>query len=70
MKKASTTKKSGEKSSAFARDDGVLTFEPKKDPSEAIQTLDSQKLERIIQIIHEGVLEIWDVGLVTVCGTA
>lgn len=65
-KKATTTKKSG-KSAAVPRDDDVLTFEQKKekkDLSEAIQTLDDQKLERVIQIIHEGVPEIRDVCLV------
>jgi len=41
-------------------DDDVLSFEQKKDLSEAIQTLDGQKLERVIQIIHEGVPEIRD----------
>jgi hypothetical protein len=44
-------------------DDDVLTFEQKKDLSEAIQQLDGTKLERVIQIIHEGVPEIRDVGL-------
>jgi bromodomain-containing factor 1 len=39
-------------------DDDVLSFEQKKDLSEAIQTLDGQKLERVIQIIHEGVPKI------------
>ena len=39
----------------------MLSFEQKKDLSEAIQTLDGQKLERVIQIIHEGVPEIRDV---------
>ncbi|KAF9649088.1 Bromodomain-containing protein [Thelephora ganbajun] len=59
-KKATTTKKSGKKSAAVPGDDDVLTFEQKKDLSEAIQTLDGQKLERVIQIIHEGVPEIRD----------
>ena len=68
-KKASTTKKSGKKSAALAGDDDVLTFEQKKDLSEAIQTLDGQKLERVIQIIHEGVPEIRDVSLVTLFGS-
>ena len=63
-KKASTTKKSGKKSAAVPGDDDVLTFEQKKDLSEAIQTLDGQKLERVIQIIHEGVPEIRDVCLI------
>ena len=60
-KKGSTTKKSSKKSAAVPGDDDVLTFEQKKDLSEAIQTLDGQKLERVIQIIHEGVPEIRDV---------
>jgi len=60
-KKATNTKKAGKKSAAVPGDDDVLTFEQKKDMSEAIQTLDGQKLERVIQIIHEGVPEIRDV---------
>ena len=64
-KKATTTKKSGKKSAAVPGDDDVLTFEQKKDLSEAIQTLDGQKLERVIQIIHEGVPEIRDVCLLS-----
>jgi Bromodomain/Bromodomain extra-terminal - transcription regulation len=43
-------------------DDDVLSFEQKKDLSEAIQKLDGNKLERVIQIIHEGVPEIRDVS--------
>lgn len=42
-------------------DDDVLTFEQKKHLSEAITALDGAKLERVIQIIHEGVPEIRDV---------
>ncbi|KAJ6509291.1 Bromodomain-containing protein [Mycena vitilis] len=41
-------------------DNDVLTFEQKKDLSEAIAQLDGQKLERVIKIIHEGVPEIKD----------
>ncbi|KAI0786017.1 Bromodomain-containing protein [Abortiporus biennis] len=41
-------------------DDDVLSFEQKKDLSEAISQLDGVKLERVIQIIHEGVPEIRD----------
>jgi hypothetical protein len=63
--KKPTTKKSGKKSAAFPGDDDVLTFEQKKDLSEAIQTLDSQNLERVIRIIHEGVPEIRDECLLT-----
>ncbi|KAJ7462616.1 Bromodomain-containing protein, partial [Mycena galericulata] len=41
-------------------DNDVLTFEQKKDLSEAIAQLDGQKLEKVIKIIHEGVPEIKD----------
>ncbi|KAJ6519584.1 hypothetical protein C8R45DRAFT_1057985 [Mycena sanguinolenta] len=41
-------------------DNDVLTFEQKKDLSEAIAGLDGVKLERVIKIIHEGVPEIKD----------
>ncbi|KAI0768492.1 Bromodomain-containing protein [Trametes elegans] len=41
-------------------DDDVLTFEQKKDLSDTISKLDGTKLERVIQIIHEGVPEIRD----------
>jgi bromodomain-containing factor 1 len=44
-------------------DEEVLSFEQKKDLSETIQNLDGPKLERVIQIIHEGVPEIRDVGV-------
>ncbi|KZP32310.1 hypothetical protein FIBSPDRAFT_882662 [Athelia psychrophila] len=43
-----------------AGDDDALSFEQKKDLSEAIQTLDGPKLEKVITIIHEGVPEIRD----------
>jgi bromodomain-containing factor 1 len=58
--KAPPKKKATSKKSQIP-DDDVLSFEQKKDLSEAIQTLDGQKLERVIQIIHEGVPEIRDV---------
>ena len=58
--KAPAKKKSASKKAQIP-DDDVLSFEQKKDLSEAIQTLDGQKLERVIQIIHEGVPEIRDV---------
>ena len=48
-------------SKAQIPDDDVLSFMQTKDLSEAIQTLDGQKLERVIQIILEGVPEIRDV---------
>lgn len=41
-------------------DDDVLSFEQKKDLSDTISQLDGAKLERVIQIIHEGVPEIRD----------
>ncbi|KAF8641126.1 hypothetical protein AX17_000768 [Amanita inopinata Kibby_2008] len=55
--KASSSKKKGKKPIA---DDDVLTFEQKKDLSEAIGKLDGSKLEKVINIIHEGVPEIKD----------
>jgi bromodomain-containing factor 1 len=57
--KAAPKKKAAAKKAQIP-DDDVLSFEQKKDLSEAIQTLDGQKLERVIQIIHEGVPEIRD----------
>lgn len=42
-------------------DDDVLSFEQKKELSDSIGKLDGTKLERVIQIIHEGVPEIRDV---------
>ncbi|KAG7099447.1 hypothetical protein E1B28_001298 [Marasmius oreades] len=55
--KASSSKKKAKKAIA---DDDVLSFEQKKDLSEAIATLEGTKLEKVIQIIHEGVPEIRD----------
>lgn len=52
------TKKKGKKPIS---DDDVLTFEQKKELSEAIGKLEGTKLEKVIQIIHEGVPEIRDV---------
>lgn len=43
-------------------EDDTLSFDQKKDLSEAITQLDGQKLEKVIQIIHEGVPEIRDVS--------
>jgi hypothetical protein len=60
--KAAPKKKAAAKKAQIP-DDDVLSFEQKKDLSEAIQTLDGQKLERVIQIIHEGVPEIRDVSI-------
>ena len=51
----------GKKSKKPVTDDDVLTFEQKKDLSDTIAKLDGTKLERVIQIIHEGVPEIRDV---------
>jgi bromodomain-containing factor 1 len=48
-------------------DDDILSFEQKKDLSESISKLEGSKLEKVIQIIHEGVPEIRDVsGLRTI----
>ncbi|KAJ7102170.1 bromodomain-containing protein [Mycena belliarum] len=55
--KALSSKKKGKKPIS---DNDVLTFEQKKDLSEAIAQLDGQKLEKVIKIIHEGVPEIKD----------
>ncbi|KAF9480452.1 Bromodomain-containing protein [Pholiota conissans] len=55
--KAPSTKKKTKKT---VTDDDVLTFEQKKDLSESIGKLDGARLERVIQIIHEGVPEIRD----------
>jgi len=60
--KSQHTKKKNKKPIA---DDDVLTFEQKKDLSESISKLDGAKLERVIQIIHEGVPEIRDVSIPT-----
>jgi hypothetical protein len=59
--KTSGGKKKGKNNKPVA-DDDVLSFEQKKDLSEAITTLDGSKLEKVIQIIHEGVPEIRDVS--------
>ena len=56
----SSSKKKSKKPIA---DDDVLTFEQKKDLSEAIGKLDGTKLEKVINIIHEGVPEIKDVSI-------
>ncbi|KAL0575026.1 transcription initiation at TATA-containing promoter protein [Marasmius crinis-equi] len=54
------TSSKGKKPKAKVADDDVLSFEQKKDLSEAIATLEGTKLEKVIQIIHEGVPEIRD----------
>ncbi|CAA7264706.1 unnamed protein product [Cyclocybe aegerita] len=51
---------SKKKSKKTVTDDDVLTFEQKKDLSESIGKLDGARLEKVIQIIHEGVPEIRD----------
>jgi hypothetical protein len=61
--KGVSTKKKGKKPIS---DNDVLTFEQKKDLSEAIAQLDGQKLEKVIKIIHEGVPEIKDVRVFNV----
>ncbi|RPD81791.1 Bromodomain-containing protein [Lentinus tigrinus ALCF2SS1-7] len=50
----------GKKGKKPVTDDDVLTFEQKKDLSDTISKLDGVKLEKVIQIIHEGVPEIRD----------
>lgn len=50
-------------------DDDILTFEQKKDLSESISKLEGSKLEKVIQIIHEGVPEIRDVSTSQPCLT-
>ncbi|KZT21698.1 hypothetical protein NEOLEDRAFT_1164515 [Neolentinus lepideus HHB14362 ss-1] len=57
-KHASSSKKKSTKKTI--PDDDVLSFEQKKDLSETIQKLDGTRLEKVIQIIHEGVPEIRD----------
>ena len=51
------------KNKKLISDNDVLTFEQKKDLSESIGKLDGVKLEKVINIIHEGVPEIRDVSL-------
>lgn len=48
-------------------DNDVLSFEQKKELSDTIGKLDGQKLEKVIQIIHEGVPEIRDVCALLLC---
>ena len=43
--------------------DDSLSFEQKKELSETIQSLDGEKLEKVIQIIHDGVPEVRDVSV-------
>ena len=59
-KTSKSSKKKGKKPIA---DDDVLTFEQKKDLSEAIGKLDGAKLEKVINIIHEGVPDLKDVSI-------
>ena len=40
-------------------DDGVLTFEQKDLFTKGVQNLNGQKLERVIQIIHNTILKVW-----------
>ena len=53
----------GKKGKKPVTDDDVLTFEQKKDLSDTISKLDGAKLEKVIQIIHDGVPEIRDVSV-------
>lgn len=55
---------SKKKNKKLISDNDVLTFEQKKDLSESIGKLDGPKLEKVINIIHEGVPEIRDVSLI------
>lgn len=67
---ASTSKAGSKQSKALSKkksrknitDDDILSFEQKKDLSESISKLEGSKLEKVIQIIHEGVPEIRDVS--------
>ncbi|TFY72637.1 hypothetical protein EVG20_g379 [Dentipellis fragilis] len=58
--KPQPTKKKYSKKAVPISDDDALTFDQKKDLSDAISRLDGQKLEKVISIIHEGVPEIRD----------
>ena len=62
-KQAKTATPTRKKSKKQPTDDDVLSFEQKKELSDTIGKLDGSKLERVIQIIHEGVPEIRDVSL-------
>ena len=55
-------KPSKKKTKKNITDDDILSFEQKKDLSESISKLEGSKLEKVIQIIHEGVPEIRDVS--------
>lgn len=57
--KSAPKKRSSKKSTI--PDDDVLSFDQKKELSETIQNLEGDKLEKVINIIHEGVPEIRDV---------
>ncbi|EFI28580.1 bromodomain-containing protein [Coprinopsis cinerea okayama7 len=59
-KPAKAPKKKSSSSKKAIADDDVLTFEQKKDLSETIGKLEGAKLEKVINIIHEGVPEIRD----------
>jgi hypothetical protein len=58
---ASSSSGGGSKKAAVITENDALTFDQKRDLSEAIQKLEGSKLERVINIIHEGVPEIRDV---------
>jgi len=59
-KRSSNKKQSKKSGGGGVYNSDVLSFEQKKDLSETIQTLDGEKLERVIQIIHDGVPEVRD----------
>ena len=61
--KPTPLKKKGSSKKVVIPDNDALSFEQKKELSEAIQSLEGDKLEKVIGIIHEGVPEIRDVRL-------
>jgi len=54
-------RKAKKNANAALGDDDTLSFDQKKQLSEAISTLEGTKLEKVINIIHEGMPEIKDV---------
>lgn len=65
--KSKTIPKKRSTKKATIPDDDALSFEQKKDLSEAIGKLDGgEKLEKVISIIHEGVPEIRDVRILSI----
>jgi hypothetical protein len=60
---AKPSKKGKKAANGALADDDVLTFDQKKELSESITALEGNKLERVIQIIHDGMPEIRDVSV-------